>query len=175
MSRVTAVRVTAVGVTAVRVTAGMIAAICFALLPGQALGQGQVQTAVEKTIVDTYAHATEHLVDQPGGYSMHGAVEFWSSGGLKQMVPTDSPTLEYDSLNLVPKHIEVIVLADGAAVAQFYVEGSFQEKGRAPVDHYMTRATQVFVEEGGTWMVRAAHWSPIAAGSGTQQTAIIKE
>ena len=157
-----------------RVTAVLMAVFCFAVLPGQVLAQNQVQAAVEKTITDTYSYATENLVDQPGGYSMHGAVEFWSSGGLKQMVPSDSPSLAYDSFNLVPKHIEVILLADGAAAAQFYVEGSFQEKGQAPVDHYMTRATQIFVQEGGAWMVRAAHWSPIAAGSGTQQTAIIR-
>jgi len=150
------------------------AVFCIAMLPGETLGQSQAQAAVEKTIVDTYAYTTQNLMDQAGGYSMHGAVEFWSSGGLKQTVPPESPALEYESFNLVPKHIEVIVLADGAAVAQFYVEGSFQEKGRAPVNHYMTRATQVFVQEGGSWMVRAAHWSPIAAGSGTQQTAIIK-
>jgi hypothetical protein len=36
----------------------------------------------------------------------------------------------------------------------------------------MTRVTEVYVNEGGKWKVRAAHYSPIAAGSGTKQTAV---
>ncbi len=34
------------------------------------------------------------------------------------------------------------------------------------------RITEVYVKEGGKWKTRAAHYSPIAAGSGTNQTAI---
>ena len=64
-------------------------------------------------------------------------------------------------------------VAEGVAVAQYYVEGSYQEVGVPPVGHYFTRATEVYVRENGEWKVRAAHWSPVAGGSGTQQTAII--
>ena len=43
----------------------------------------------------------------------------------------------------------------------------------AAVSDYRTRVTQVFVKEDGEWKVRAAHWSPIAGGAGTSQTAVI--
>jgi len=45
-------------------------------------------------------------------------------------------------------------------------------KGAQPVDHYLTRATEVFVKEGDSWMVRAAHWSPIVGGTGIKETAL---
>jgi len=32
--------------------------------------------------------------------------------------------------------------------------------------------TQVYVKENGKWKVRAAHWSPIAGGSGTNQNSL---
>ena len=59
-----------------------------------------------------------------------------------------------------------------AAVAMYYTEGRFKAKGGAAVDNYLTRATQVYVKENGKWKVRAAHWSPIAGGSGTNQNSI---
>ena len=36
----------------------------------------------------------------------------------------------------------------------------------------MTRITEAYVKENGKWVVRAAHYSPIAAGSGTNQSSI---
>ncbi len=61
---------------------------------------------------------------------------------------------------------------DQVAVAQFYVEGAFKVTGQPAVTDYMTRATQVFVNEDGEWKVRAAHFSPIVGGSGTPQRAL---
>jgi hypothetical protein len=36
----------------------------------------------------------------------------------------------------------------------------------------MTRITEVYVNEDGNWNMTAAHYSPIAAGSGTKATAV---
>lgn len=114
-----------------------------------------------------------NLKDIEGGVSTHGAAEFWSSGGLMQWVPADAPPSEYDSFTIRPKHIKVITLVPGeAAVAMYYSEGGMQVKGGDPVGHYMTRVMQVWVKEDGAWVVRAAHWSPIAGGAGTRQTSL---
>jgi len=58
------------------------------------------------------------------------------------------------------------------AVAQYYSEGGLAPVGSADVSNYRTRATQVFVKEGGKWKVRAAHWSPIQGGAGISQTSV---
>jgi hypothetical protein len=72
------------------------------------------------------------------------------------------------------KHINVITLVPGQiAVAQYYSEGSMNPKTSSAVSDYRVRVTQVLVNEGGKWKVRAAHWSPIAGGSGTSQTALV--
>ena len=120
----------------------------------------------------SYAYSKENLTDAPDTYAAAGALEFWSSGGLIQSVPADTPLLDYESYSLTPKHIRVIMLADDqVAIAQFYVEGSYLEVDQAPTTDYMTRVTQVFVEEDGQWKVRASHFSPITGGSGTSQRA----
>jgi len=40
------------------------------------------------------------------------------------------------------------------------------------VSHYLTRVTQVYVKEGGSWKIRASHWSPVSGGSGTSQSSL---
>lgn len=80
---------------------------------------------------------------------------------------------EYEYQSLTPKHIEVITLVEGqAAVAMYYAEGRVKTQGGEAVNNYLTRATQVYVKEDGKWKVRAAHWSPIAGGSGTNQNSL---
>ena len=80
---------------------------------------------------------------------------------------------DYASLNIMAKDIEVATVVPGqAAVATYYAEGSLQAKGAAAVSNYLTRVTVVFVKEDGAWKRRAAHWSPIIGGAGTNQTAI---
>ena len=128
---------------------------------------------VIKSIMDGNAYAKKNLKDQDDAVSKDGSLEFWSSGGLLQEVEAGTEPDEYESVNIDAKHIRVITLVPGQiAVAQFYSEGSMDPKGSAAVSNYRTRATQVLVKEGGTWKVRAAHWSPIAGGSGTSQTAV---
>ncbi len=128
---------------------------------------------IKKEIMDNNAYVKKNSMDREGDISKQGSVEFWSSGGLVQFVAPDSPVAKYESFSLTPKHIEVVVLDEGkSAVALYYSEGSFHEAGSDPVAHYMTRITEVFIKEGDKWVVRAAHYSPIAAGSGTQQTSI---
>lgn len=143
-------------------------------VPGPARAQQSAsQQEIRQVIRDTYTYSKENLADAPGTYSSEGALEFWSSGGLLQVVPADAPLSEYDSFSLTPKHIRVTMLADDqVAVAQFYAEGAFKVKGQPAVTDYMTRVTQVFVKENGEWKVRASHFSPIMGGSGTPQRAL---
>jgi hypothetical protein len=128
---------------------------------------------IKAIIMQDNADSRKNLSAGSEGTSKHGSLEFWSSGGLMQYVPADSPDATWDQFALTPKHIKVITLVeDQAAVAMYYSEGSFQETGQKPVSHYMTRVTDVFVKEGGKWKIRAAHYSPVAAGQGTQQTSV---
>ena len=140
------------------------------LLPTAAVGQASVEDAVRQTILDQYAFQRENLRDMPGTYSQEGSVEFWSSGGLLQQIPTEM-LREYEFNTLTVKHITVIPLSADAAVAHMYAEGSFQTEGEQPVPNYLTRVTLVMVLENGDWVTRAAHWSPIQGGTGTNQTA----
>ena len=131
------------------------------------------EEAVKKAIIDGNEYAKENLKDQEDTVSDDGSLEFWSSGGFLQQVSADDEPTEYESINIDAKHIHVITLVPGKiAVAQYYSEGSMAPKGSAAVSNYRTRATQVMVKEDGKWKVRAAHWSPIAGGSGTTQTAV---
>jgi len=128
---------------------------------------------VRSEIMSSSAYARKNLKDMEGTISNEGALQFWSSGGLIQNVPGNSPPATYDDFTLTPKHVKVVTLVEGkAAVAMYYSEGSYHQKGSEPVPHYMTRITEVYVKEDGKWKVRAAHYSPIAAGSGTRQSAI---
>ena len=135
--------------------------------------QSAAQQEVRQAIRDSYTYSVENLTDAPGVISSDGSLEFWSSGGLRQVVPSDAPLTEYESFSLTPKHIRVTMLADDlVAVANFYAEGAFKERGQPAVTDYLTRATQVFVKEDGEWKVRSAHFSPITGGSGTSQRAV---
>jgi hypothetical protein len=128
---------------------------------------------VRAEVMNASAYTKENLRDMEGGIASQGSLQFWSSGGLIQNVPADAPPSTYASFSLTPKHVEVLTLVEGkAAVAMYYSEGSYQETGSEPVSHYMTRVTEIYVKEDGKWKVRAAHYSPIAAGSGTRQTAV---
>jgi hypothetical protein len=155
-------------VPATVLSAAVIGAI---MLPLTALADTADEVRAE--IVNSSAELRKTLKAPGGAISSQGALEFWSSGGLLQRVPADSPEVAYEAFTLTPKHVEVITLVeDQAAVAMYYSEGSYHQKGGSPVSHYMTRVTEVYVKEDGEWKVRAAHFSPIAAGSGTDQTAV---
>jgi hypothetical protein len=130
---------------------------------------GEVEAEVRAAVVASYASIAADLVDTRDGISAEGALQFWSSGGLMlRSSPEDLP-IEYESFSVEPKHIEVIVLSDAAAVAMYYAEGSMQPKGRDPVPRYLTRVMEVFVKEDGVWRERAGHWSPLQGGDGTSR------
>ena len=119
---------------------------------------------------NAYAKKNNQTADE---YSVKGALEFWSSGGLMQEIESGGRPDKYDYMNIDFKHIEVIVLVPKkAAVAMYYSEGSMKPEGAPAVSHYLTRVTQVLVKEGGTWKIRASHWSPVSGGSGTTQTTL---
>ncbi|MDX1418730.1 MAG: nuclear transport factor 2 family protein [Rubricoccaceae bacterium] len=141
-------------------------------MPSTALAQSQTETEVMETIHESNDYVNANLRDA-ADYSMHGALEFWSSGGLLQEIPPEGRPDVYDAINVQAKHIRVLPLVEGeVAVAHYYLEGSLAPKGAAPVGHYLARVTQVFVKEDGAWKIRSSHWSPIAGGSGTSQTTL---
>ena len=128
---------------------------------------------ITRMLLEDNAYTKKNLKGSSNVIAKEGSLEFWSSGGLLNKVDADLPAQEFDAFNTNLKHITVITLVPGkAAVAQYYSEGSMDPKTSAAVTNYRTRVTQVFVKEGGKWKVRAAHWSPIAGGAGTSQTAI---
>ena len=150
-----------------------LAVVALPAVPLEAASHEESGTAAEikAVIMAGNAYVRKNLTDEEGGVSKDGSLEFWSSGGLLQQVSGDEPLTSYTSIGISAKHIKVIELPGGeAAVAMYYSEGSMHPKDSAPVSHYMTRVTQVYVKEDGKWVVRAAHWSPIAAGGGTSQT-----
>ena len=95
------------------------------------------------------------------------------------MLPKLRPDLapqEFGSIAIGVKHIPVITLVPGkGAVPQYYSEGSMDPKDGPAVHGYRTRVTQVFVKEDGKWKIRAAHWSPIAGGSGTSAVSVVED
>lgn len=142
-------------------------------LSSTAYGQSRTETEVTQFIRQSAEYANANLKTRADDYSARGALEFWSSGGLLQEISANGRPEEYSAVNIHPKHIRVIPLIEGqAAVAHYYSEGSLTPKGAAPVGHYLTRVTQVFVKENGAWKLRSSHWSPIAGGGGTSQTAL---
>ena len=149
----------------------LIALAVVVLVPTVAIADTAAE--IKAIIMQDNADSRKNLSAGSEGISEHGSLEFWSSGGLMQHVPADSPAATWEQFALTPKHIKVVTLVkDQAAVAMYYSEGSFHETGQKPVSHYMTRVTVVYVKEDGKWKQRAAHYSPIAAGQGTQQSAL---
>ena len=149
----------------------LIALVGTVLMP--MLAAADTADEIKAMITQDYADTRENLSEEGAGVSKHGSVEFWSSGGLMQYVTADAPAGSYEHFTLTPKHIKVITLVeDQAAIAMYYSEGSIHRTGQKPVPHYMTRVTEVYVKEDGEWKQRAAHYSPIAAGQGTQQTSL---
>jgi hypothetical protein len=135
--------------------------------------EGDVAAQIKAMIMADNAYVRANMKDKEGGVSKHGSVEFWSSGGLIQMTAPGADISEYDEFSLMPKHIEVIELPGGqSAVAMYYSEGGMKRKGAPGVSNYLTRVTQVFVLEDGEWVSRAAHYSAVMGGSGTNQTSV---
>ena len=105
-------------------------------------------------------------------YSSDGALEFWSSGGLLNYIPSTGPNINYELVNMKTKHIEVVVLVPKkAAVAMYYMEGSMKPEGSNwDVSNYLTRVSQTFAKEKGKWVVKTSHFSPVQGGQGTTAT-----
>jgi hypothetical protein len=161
--------------SSVKLVAAVIAVSALVFLPAlaEAGDEGGVAAEIKALIKGASDYGRTHLKDQEGGISKDGSLQFWSSGGLMHWVAPDAPSSEYEYFGTTPKHLKVIELPGGeAAVAMYYSEGSFQVTGMPPVGHYMTRVMEVYVKEDGEWVNVAAHWSPVAAGSGTNQTSV---
>ena len=136
--------------------------------------QAGTEEEVTQTIIESFAHLNEQGTVMPDSYSKHGALEFWSSGGLLIEV-TNRRADVFEAFSLQPKHLRVITLVeDEAAVALYYSEGSMKPKGYPAVSHYLTRVTQAFVKEDGQWKIRSSHWSPVGGGSGTSHASVVE-
>ena len=147
----------------------MMILLCLAAIALADSHEDTVASEVEEAILDGLAKSRETNMADPSAISRHGSHEFWSSGGLLNYNDPQHP-IEFESFNLYAKHIQVIPLAEDVAVAMYYTEGTLQPKGYDSVATYRTRTTDVYVKEDGAWKRRAAHWSPLAGGSGTSQT-----
>ncbi len=144
-------------------------------LPGIALAESHSSDTVAevtKTIEDGNAYTRENLESPKDQISKDGSDEFWSSGGLMTWANPGVEERSWDSFNLHAKHVKVIPLVEGqVALAMYYLEGSMQPAGFPAVSHYLTRVSEVYVKEDGKWKRRGAHWSAIAGGGGTSQSA----
>lgn len=140
-------------------------------VPGLAHAQqSEAQQAVRQAIRDNYEYSRENLTNNPATNSADGTLEFWSSGGLLNNVQPGTPAAQYEAFNVTPKYIWIVMLADDqAAMAQYYAEGSYHAVGQDPIDDYVTRVTQIWVNEGGEWKLRGSHFSPLMGGSGISQ------
>ena len=154
-----------------KMTYALFGLLVFVAVPAYA--DKATEEAVMKVILESNTYTKKNLKGPEDTVASEGSLEFWSSGGLMHDVGPDLPPQEFNAYAIDVKHIKVITLVPGhAAVAQYYSEGSMDRKNGDPVSNYRTRATQVFVKEGGEWKVRAAHWSPIAGGAGINVTSI---
>ncbi len=139
---------------------------------GIAGAASETEEEVKQAVLAGITYLNENLKGQPNAYSKHGALEFWSSGGLVHGIEAGGRMGEFEAISVQAKHIAVLTLVEGqAAVAHYYTEGSMTPKGYPTVSNYLVRVTQVFVKEDGTWKIRSSHWSAITGGSGTSQTA----
>jgi len=143
--------------------------LALGFVPNVATADGHIEAEVRQAIIDFFAHTRANGEEHPDETASDGSLEFWSSGGLMHSTAADDPPGRFTSFELTPKHIEVILLGEDAAVAMYYSEGSMQPEGSPVVPHYLTRVTEVLVKEDGRWKRRAAHWSAVRGGSGTSQ------
>ncbi len=145
------------------------------LLPGIALaeshGSDTVAQVTEK-IEWIYAQTRKDKASPADQVSADGSLEFWSNGGLMNRARPGVEPRTWESFNLHAKHIEVVTLVEGqVALAMYYLEGSMQPAGYPLVSHYLTRVSEVYVNEDGDWKRRSAHWSAVTGGGGTSQSA----
>lgn len=144
-------------------------------LPGLALADAHATGTVAEVTAKIewiYAETRANKASPPRQVAQAGSLEFWSNGGLLNRARQDAEPREWQSFNLHPKHIEVVSLVEGrVALAVYYLEGSMQPAGYPPVSHYLTRVSEIYVQEDGDWKRRSAHWSAVTGGGGTSQAA----
>ena len=120
-----------------------------------AYAESETEKEVKQTILEGNEYTNKNLTGRPDDYSQHGALEYWSSGGLLHDIAPGGRPEPFEVFNIEVKHIKVITLVEGqAAVAHYYSEGSMKPKGSPAVNNYLTRVSQVFVKEDGKWKVR---------------------
>ena len=142
-----------------------------AAVAAAAIGQAGVEQEIIDTIIAANQYVRDNLRSNPENAPRDGALEFWSSGGLLHEIPSSGRVERYESFNITPKHIRVVIHSNTVATALYYSEGSLKPEGYPAVSGYRTRVTQTMVKQGNKWVAKVSHWSPIQGGAGTSQTA----
>ncbi len=151
-----------------------LSALCLLILPVAVLAETDTESVareVEAAIHANLAHMRQNLESDRDSLSEDGSDDFWSNGGPMRWTDPSAAPDEFEVFELTAKDVKVIPLADGAAVALYYAQGSLKPGGRPLVPDYHTRVTGVYVKEDGRWKQRAIHYSPVAGSSGTSHTA----
>ena len=126
-----------------------------------------VQAAIEKRWKEVRAKSIE-----PGFSNPDGAWMATSQGGLWQfLTPAQAASMITDAattMNVNPLHVNIRILGSGGdvAYATYYLVGNIRQNGEIIVNNYRTRASEIYVKAGGTWIISGSHYSPLFGGSG---------
>ena len=92
-----------------------------------AYAESETEKEVKQAILEGNEYTNKNLAGRPDDYSQHGALEYWSSGGLLHNIAPGGRPEPFEVFNIEVKHIKVITLVEGqAAVAHYYSEGSMK-------------------------------------------------
>ena len=86
----------------------LIALAAMVLVPTVAIADNAAE--IKAIIMQGNADSRKNLSADSEGLSEHGSLEFWSSGGLMQHVPADSPAATWEHFALTPKHTSRLLL-----------------------------------------------------------------
>ena len=95
-----------------------------------------------------------------------------SEGGLWKFTSNEDfrPAIDGpNTLDIKPRHINVTIVGEkqDVAYATYYLVGKILDaESKVIVKDYRTRASQVWVNLDGKWVVIGGHYSPLYAGSG---------
>ncbi len=133
-------------------------------------GKGNVVAAIEQTWKDiALKNPDAERRQHPNGSwfaSSKGGLWNWNIPNEESFRPAiDGP----NTLDIKPRHINVTIVGEkqDVAYATYYLVGKILDaESKVIVKDYRTRASQVWVNLDGKWVVIGGHYSPLYAGSG---------
>ena len=75
----------------------VLASLC--IFQGQTFAESETEKEVKQAIIESFAYTSKNLKFEPQSYSEHGALEFWSSGGLMHEISAEADLGEYEAFN----------------------------------------------------------------------------